>query len=398
MNKILLRSSWQVVNIGDIAHTPGLLALLEKHYPEAEVILWASEDLTEEVAVMEHRRFPGLHIVKGKIGEGGKATNRELAEAIAWCDFLLHGSGPLLMGKEDLKAFSAYTGKPFGVFGITFGSFDEGPEDVEILNKAEFAYFRDSLSLQKAEEMGVRCPVVKFGPDAAFSTDLRDDAKALRYLSANGLEEGKFLCCIAKLRYTPYWKITDRPFDVGRQARNEAMKEHDHKRLREAIVRVVRETDLKVLICPEDITEIAVGKEMLYDRLPNDVCARVVWRESFWLTDEALSVYVRSAGMFGNEMHSPIMCVGNGVPAIVCRWEEQTSKGRMWKDIGLADWLFDVDSDADMERLVPAVLELAKEPAAAKRKAAKALELVRRLQAEMVDTLKRSMTPQKNAV
>ena len=39
--RILLRSSWQVVNIGDIAHTPGVLALLEKHLPEAEVRLWA---------------------------------------------------------------------------------------------------------------------------------------------------------------------------------------------------------------------------------------------------------------------------------------------------------------------------------------------------------------------
>ncbi len=29
--RILLRSSWQTVNIGDIAHTPGVLALLEKH-------------------------------------------------------------------------------------------------------------------------------------------------------------------------------------------------------------------------------------------------------------------------------------------------------------------------------------------------------------------------------
>ena len=27
--RILLRSSWQTVNIGDIAHTPGVLAILE---------------------------------------------------------------------------------------------------------------------------------------------------------------------------------------------------------------------------------------------------------------------------------------------------------------------------------------------------------------------------------
>ena len=45
--RILLRSSWQCVNIGDIAHTPGVLALLEKHLPEAEVILWASGNLRQ---------------------------------------------------------------------------------------------------------------------------------------------------------------------------------------------------------------------------------------------------------------------------------------------------------------------------------------------------------------
>ncbi len=36
---IVLRSSWQTVNIGDIGHTPGLLALLEKYLPEAELTL-----------------------------------------------------------------------------------------------------------------------------------------------------------------------------------------------------------------------------------------------------------------------------------------------------------------------------------------------------------------------
>jgi hypothetical protein len=52
------RSFWQVVNIGAIAHTPGVLTLLERHIPEAEVRLWASGDLSAEVATMEHRRFP----------------------------------------------------------------------------------------------------------------------------------------------------------------------------------------------------------------------------------------------------------------------------------------------------------------------------------------------------
>ncbi|MCA9059583.1 MAG: polysaccharide pyruvyl transferase family protein, partial [Planctomycetaceae bacterium] len=40
--RILLRSSWQTVNIGDIAHTPGVLSLLRRHLPEAEITLWPS--------------------------------------------------------------------------------------------------------------------------------------------------------------------------------------------------------------------------------------------------------------------------------------------------------------------------------------------------------------------
>ncbi len=58
--RILLRSSWQGVNIGDIAHTPGVLASIEKYLPDVEVILWASGDLSSEVAEMEYQRFPQL--------------------------------------------------------------------------------------------------------------------------------------------------------------------------------------------------------------------------------------------------------------------------------------------------------------------------------------------------
>jgi hypothetical protein len=39
---LLLRSSWQTVNIGDVAHTPGMLTLLEKYFPDQKVWLWPS--------------------------------------------------------------------------------------------------------------------------------------------------------------------------------------------------------------------------------------------------------------------------------------------------------------------------------------------------------------------
>lgn len=386
--RILLRSSWQVVNIGDIAHTPGVLALIEKHIPEAEVMLWASGDLSPEVAAMEHRRFPKLRIVKGTIGAGGKASNAELGEAVAWCDFLLHGSGPSMVAHKDVAAFVKHTGKPFGVYGITYGGF--GTAERALMSQAKFLYFRDSVSLEKAKSDGVTSPVMAFGPDGAFACDLRNDAAAEAFLQANGLEPKRFLCCIPRLRNTPYWKIRSKPMDAEadrKHARNEALKEHDHAPLREAIVRVVREAGLKVLVCPEDMSQMAVGKEMLLDKLPEDVRRSVVWREAFWLTDEALSTYVRSAGLFGLEMHSPIMCIGNGVPAIVCRFAEQTSKGVMWRDIGLGDWLFDFDVEADLARLAPAVLKMAQDPAFSRAQVARAQACVQALQKETMGVL-----------
>ena len=385
---IILRSSWQVVNIGDIAHTPGVLALLEKNLPDTEVILWASADLSQEVMDMEHRRFPNLKIVKGSIGEEGRASNDELQEALDKCDFLLHGSGPYLVAKHDVAAFVEHYKKPYGVFGITYNS-DEFEKN--ILQLAKFIYFRDSVSLEKAKEDGINAPVMEFGPDGAFAIDLENELNAKAYLEENELEDGKFLCCIGRLRNTPYWTIRDVPKSQAAHDRNEEMKENDHKDLREAITEVVRKTDMKVLLCPEDMTQMAVNMEMIYEKLPEDVKLKVVCRDKFWLTDEAISVYRHSAGLFGNEMHSPIMCIGNGIPAIVCRWKEQTTKGFMWRDIGLSQWLFDMDKPEEQAKIAEAVYEIARNPKEAKEKALKAAEKVEKLQKEMCDSLKKSL-------
>ena len=379
--RILLRSSWQTVNIGDIAHTPGMLALLEKHLPEAAVTLWPGS-VDNGVGEMLQRRFPKLRIlVPGKV---------DVAQAYADHDFLLHGSGPSLVAERDLGRWRQLGPKPYGVLGITQGK--PTPATIDILNGAQFVFFRDGVSHAVAIAAGVQCPVMGLGPDGAFATDLRADAKALAFLQANGLEAGGFLCCIPRYRSTPYWLIKPGvAFDAAKQKRNDELKEHDHAQLRVAIVAVVRQTKLKVLICPEDRTQMALGKEMLFDRLPDDVKPRVVWRPDYWLTDEALSVYVRSAGLFGNEMHSPIMCIGNGVPAIVCRWAEQTSKGTMWKDIGLGEWLFDLDDETQLPGIVPAVLALAKDPAAAAVKVGQAQAIVRQRQAAAMVALRKAL-------
>jgi polysaccharide pyruvyl transferase WcaK-like protein len=387
--RILLRSSWQIVNIGDIAHTPGVLTLIERYLPKAEVRLWASGDLSEEVIAMEHRRFPNLVIVKGTIGANGKASKPELADALAWTDFLLHGSGPSLVAARDVAAFAKHVGKPYGVYGITHGTNPPTADERTVFDGARFVFFRDEVSLKLARTQNLKSPIVDFAPDGAFACDLRNDAAADAFLAAHDLTPGQFLCCIPKLRFTPYWLIRNSPKDETRHARNEAMKVADHAPLLEAINAVVRETKMKILLCPEDKTQMTVNKEQLYDHLPADVKPRVVWREKFWLTDEALSTYVRSAGLFGHEQHSPIMCIGAGIPAIVCRWAEQTTKGDMWRTIGLGDWLFNMDVEADKKKVAPAVLAMAKDPAAARAKAEKARAIVERYQRDTMAVVAR---------
>jgi polysaccharide pyruvyl transferase WcaK-like protein len=380
--RILLRSSWQTVNIGDIGHTPGVLRLLGEYLPEAEVTLWPS-NIANGVEELLRRNFPKLHFA---------LNPAEVTKAFTECDFLLHGSGASFVAQKHAARWHRETGKPFGIYGITLSAVNA--EARELLDAARFVFFRDSVSLKFAWDQGLKCPVMEFGPDGAFGVNLRNDAAAESFLAASGLEPGKFLCAIPRLRYTPYWLIRHKALtaeDDRKHARNEAMQEHDHAPLRAAISAVVRETALKVLVCPEDESQMAIGKTMLVDRLPDDVKARVVWREKYWLTDEALSTYVRSAGLFGLEMHSPIMCIGNGVPAIVCRFQEQTSKGIMWRDIGLGDWLFDMDSPDDVARIVPTVLALAKDPSAAKAKAAQAREFVEQRQRATMAILKRNL-------
>jgi len=384
---ILLRSAWQVINIGDIGHTPGILRLLQEQIPDAEVTLWPGQSIHGPVEEMLRRNFPKLRIV---------STPEEVAQAFKECDFLLHSSGSGLVAKDSLAKWSKETGKPYGVYGISLpGAYAEtlpvlDAETRDILTRSRFVFFRDSVSLQYAKDNGVASPVMDFAPDAAFGVALRNDAAADKFLAENHLQPGKYLCVIPRLRFTPMWEIHHRPMNDGsrqREAVNNALKEHDNAPLREAVIAVARQTDLKVLLCPEDESQMAVGKEMIFDKLPDDVKAKVVWREHFWLTDEAVSTYVKSAGLLSLEMHSPILCIANVVPAIVCRFKQQTTKGFMWRDIGLKEWLFDMDKPDEVTQIVPTTLALVTDPAAAKQKTAKAQAFIQQRQRETMKIL-----------
>ena len=379
--RILLRSAWQTANIGDIAHTPGFLTLMERYLPEVEITLWPG-DIGRGVEQKLVDRFPNLTIV---------STEAERLKAFSESDFFVHGSAASVGAMPQIAQWVKETSKGYGFYGITFDDHQswvlqpDTPEQlkakVAVLNQAAFVFFRDSESMGLAKQLGCKTEVTGFAPDAAFACDVRDDAASDVFLKANDLQPGKFICCIAKLRYAPYWLMKEGyRFDEGKHKVNEQFKEQDNAPLLKAVQRIVRETDLKVLLCPEDMSEMAVNKEMIYDRLSARDKERVVWKSDYWLVGEAISTYRRSAGLFGLQMHSPIMCIGHGIPAILGGLEQQTSKRIMWDDIGLEEWHLHLDKPEGRQQLPETVIKMALNPEGSFRKAAEAKRVVERHQ------------------
>ena len=130
---LLLCSSWQTINIGDIAHTPGVLALCEQYLPEVDVTLWPM-DVSRGVKEMLINRFPNLTILDPK-------DSAAVALAFNKADFLLHGSDPFLVGSKRLKQWVHETGKPYGVYGISLPKKWATDQAVDLLHGARFVFF-----------------------------------------------------------------------------------------------------------------------------------------------------------------------------------------------------------------------------------------------------------------
>lgn len=341
--KILLRSSWQTVNIGDIGHSFGIIELFNRYIPEAQIILWPVS-INNGVDELLSKNFPKLKVVTGNIDKSGKPNQPALRKAFQESSLMIHGSGPWVAASSDLVAWWALTKKPFGIYGV---SLEEANADLrKLLNNASFFYTRDTTSLKFLKSLNLKIPIQEFAPDATFAINLHNERQAEAYLQSVGLKAGEFICAIPRLRYTPYFQIkktTPTAEEQRKYALSMKYKDADAAKLREVIIRWVRTTKLKVLACPEMTYQVALAKEVLVDPLPADVKQNVVWRDTYWNPDEAGSVYAKARALVSFEMHSPIIAFTEGIPSIHLKQPTDTTKGQMWRDIGLGDWLFEIE-------------------------------------------------------
>lgn len=342
---ILLVSGWQDVNIGDIAHTPGLLHVLETFLPKAKIILWKRSN-AEEVKQLLNRYFPKVKIIYGGVTKDKDAENEEVVKAMKEADLMIHGSGPSLVGADNLACWIKHTTKPFGVFGTTLQS--PNAYHTGILKKAAFIYTRETHSMDHLKEVGIQGDHIQFAPDATFYMNMHDPEKANRFLKENGLDDKKFLCVITRLRYSPYHLFVANKNGWSEEKirqveeTNDKYKEVDNAKLREAMIAWVRETGQKILICPEMTYQVDIMDELLIDPLPADVKPYVIKR-GYWLPDEAATVYAKAHTVLSIECHSPIIAAANGTPFFYLRQPEDTIKGQMYYDLGFDEWIFEID-------------------------------------------------------
>ena len=79
--------------------------------------------------------------------------------------------------------------------------------------------------------------------------------------------------------------------------------------------------------------------------------------------------------MVSFECHSPIIAAAVGTPFLHLRQPTDTHKGQMYRDLGLSDWLFEADEMAG-EQVGEALLQITRDPQAARAKLAKAMEFM----------------------
>ena len=421
---ILWRNAWAIVNIGDIGHVPGALALLRHYIPEATVTLWAQTDLVFRGAIARRARFPegsvdattvsrkvipDLKVVYGRLDEAGRADNPDLDAAVAAASLMVVGSGAGVNAGADLLRFQARTSKPIGIFGATTDSFNftnfadgDASTDVKALRACRFVFTRERTSLRlmdgddvdgpdgaaqdnpktTVDETINRAPITvdlrglnkAFVPDTTFAFRVRDDAAADVFMKAHGLEDGRFVCVVPRHRWTPNTSPT-RQGD-SREIYNGYYAKDDHAKLQVAITTYVRKTGHKVALVPETVYAMDVLGPWLKDGLPADVLGHVVVMDRFWLPDAAQSLFARAQAVVSIENHSPLLAAAAGTPFVMVHQPEDSFKGDMFIDIGLGDWYVPDINKATGDDIARILMGIVSDMPAARAKLATAMALV----------------------
>ncbi len=387
--KILLCYSWSHSNIGDIAITPSMLHLIQQYIPEAEVTVVANAKVKATEAYLT-KRYPKCRVVENPFNLSVEKNSKEFQDAFEEADIVLYNSGttlsygrweknwnrtmplamPLFMARE--------AGKPYGIYCQSFEKF-AWPSDVifrPMLSDAAFVFARDGNSLDYLKSLGIEPPELGWGPDATFAFNLRDEDAAEAFMKEHDLKPKKFITVTIRTSIQGF-------LDKKREQAHAA-------KIRQLIETWIDRTGHDVLICPEVEWEIEPARKLIFDQLPKKIHPHIKFKSKFWLPDEAFPVYAKAEAIVSMEQHSIILALAAGTPVILPRFLENGRKAWMLKDLGIEEWLFDIDKDPE-EQITAALLDIHNDYEAALSKVKSAMDIVHKGQKHTMSVLSQTI-------
>jgi polysaccharide pyruvyl transferase WcaK-like protein len=381
---ILLLSGWNFYNIGDVSHTPGFIQLANEVIPEAEITVLAAS-YPEELGRYLDRFHPGTSVVPMEF-ESGTDLSQGLLRRFDEADLFVVNAGMTLsfgyrglswdryMPKVAALMKARSDGIPFGIWAHSFDTMAPHADIIlgDILRDASFLFTRDTDSLDLLDSHGVRAREMGFVPDSAFAFKRTSPETVKAFLGEHSLERDAFLIVVPRL-------------DVDRFRDDDRYLVHAEQTQR-WLTHWVETTGKRAMILHEREDGIQRAHDLVYNALGSDVRQMVAFQPTYWMPDQCQYAFERAAVVLSAEMHSVIMALAIGTPAIHTFFKEAGLKQGMMTDIGLDEWLVDQDESADGE-IENLIVGIAENPAAATQAVNSAMSLVNELQAKRMKFL-----------
>lgn len=437
---LLISFTWSTANIGDIAITPGLLSLIHEVRPNMPaVVITSREANTENYRTLRDylpRYLPGcktigypfkftpasgsawrafrerwgesqlrafengtlsariaarvaddiLNRLPKEVLEELQRNNPEAARAFTNAGFVLFTSGTTLnfgrMGSREFYKFSLRFGLPLLIaraHGIPYGINAQSFESLDwpaslifrpLFRDAHFVYCRDPDSLEYLRQQDLLCPHTGWRPDTTFFFNGFDDTWADEFMKKHGLEKGRFIT------------VTIRSADQRGPLAGTISAERGEEmmvRIRQFIEDWVKRTGQPVVLAPEVKTEVEAMHKNVYMKLSASAQKKCVEMEKFWTTEQAYSLYQRAQIVVSMEMRSVIMALSLGTPVLMPQFSENGRKVWMLEELGLRDWIFDIDEPVMSAALLDAALQIHNDQAASQQRVRSQLPRLRQL-------------------
>jgi len=315
----------------------------------------------------------------------------EAARAFAEAGFVLYASGTTLnFGRAGQRRFwSNRLGTallvaralkiPYGIGGQSFDALD-WPVDLvyrPLFREARFVFCRDTDSLEYLRQRDLLGAHSGFRPDSTFFFNGADEPWADKFLRDRGLKPGGFIAVIGR--------FAENKGPIAGSVSPQRAQQHleTYKRLIEGWS---ERTGLSVVICPAAKHEAPRLRELLHAPLTASAQKKCVCMDSFWTPEQACSLYRRARVVVGH-MHTMIFALSVGTPVLHIPYAEAGRKSQMGADVGLGDWLLDID-ETPAEKMIETALRIHREHDVARDRVRKAMVEVERLGLEMIAEIK----------